>query len=114
MQFNVFNLSYEGTMELSEQLKQLVECTYREGINDAHPVPVEALGGQVNLVFEVSYELSEEGLSIGAPGRPWTDLHGNTRVAAVLEFEKPLQAAVTPMVLAADESAMVGEGVPHD
>jgi hypothetical protein len=113
MQFDVFNLSYEGTMELSEQLTQLVECTCREVINDAHPVPVEALGGQENLVSEVSCEPSDEGLSIGAPGRPWTHPHGHTCVAAVLEFEKPLQEPVTPVVLAADESAMASTGGGH-
>ena len=101
--FNVFNLSHEGTMKRSEPLKHLVECTCREVINDAHPVPVEAVGGPEHRVFEGSCEPSEEGLSIGAPGKRWTDPQDDTGVAAV-----------TRTVLAADEGTMAGTGVPHD
>jgi hypothetical protein len=99
---------------LIERLTRVVECNCREVIDNDHPVTVEAVGSQKTLVFEVDCQSGDEGLSIGAPGRPWTDPHGHTCVAAVLEFEKPRQEPVTRVVLAADESTMAGEGVPHD
>jgi hypothetical protein len=94
-------------------LTHIVECTCRAIIDSDHPLSVEAAGGQEHLVFEVDCQPGDEGLSIGAPGRPWTDPHGHTRVAAVLEGEKPLQAAVTRVVRDADESAMASTGGGH-
>ena len=98
----------------NERLTRVVECNGREVIDTDHPVPVEAAGSQEHLVFEVAGEPGDESLSIGAPGRPWTDPDGHTSVATGLEGEKPRQEAVTRVVLAADGSAMAGEGVPHD
>jgi hypothetical protein len=113
--FNVFNLSHEDVMDpLIDRLTRVVECNCREVIDNAHPVTVEAVSGQENLIFEVYCEPGDEGLIIGAPGRPWTDPPGNQRVGAVLEVEKPLQKAVTRVVLEAYESAMAGESVPND
>jgi len=97
-----------------DRLTRVVECNGREVIDKDHAVPVEAVGSQETLVFEVDGEPGDEGLILGTPGRPWPDPHGHTCVATVLEFEKPFQEPVTPVVLAADGSAMAGEGVPHD
>jgi hypothetical protein len=94
-------------------LTHVVECTCRAIIDSDHPLSVEAAGGQEHLVCEVDCQPGDEGLSIGAPGRPWTDPHGHTRVAAVLAGEQPLPAAGTIVLRAADASAMAGEGVGH-
>jgi len=48
---------------------------------------------------------------VGAPCRQWTDPHGNKRFAAILEFDKPLQEAISLVVLEAYELAMAGEEV---
>jgi hypothetical protein len=97
-----------------DRLTRVVECNGRDVIDKDHPVPVEAVGSQETLVFEVDCEPGDEGLIIGAPCRPWTEPHGHTSVAAIWEFEKPRQEPVTRVGLAADESAMAGEGVGHD
>jgi hypothetical protein len=101
-------------MERLERLTRVVECHCREVINEAHPLPVEAVGGQEHLVCEGDCQPDHEGLIIGAPYRQGSDSHGHARMAAVLDCEKPLQVAITRVVLTADEGAMVGEGVPHD
>jgi hypothetical protein len=94
-------------------LTHVVEGTCRAIIDSGHPLSAEAAGGQEHLVFEVDGQPGDEGLSIGAPGRPWTDPHGHKPFAAVLEGEQPHQEPVTRVVRAADESAMTGEGVGH-
>src|SRR5882672_10637825 len=99
---------------LIDRLTRVVECNCREVIDNDHAVPVEAVGSQENLVCEVDCEPGDEGLIIGAPCRSWTDPHGHQRVDAVWTCEQPRQEAVTRVVLAADGSAMAGEGVPHD
>jgi hypothetical protein len=104
----------EGVMKITERLKKLVTETCAAVIDDNHPLNVEAVGGQEHLVFQGSCAPGDEGLISGAPGRPWTEPHGHTRFAAVLDVEKPHQEAVTRGVHEADESAMTGEGVGHD
>jgi hypothetical protein len=94
---------------LIERRTRVVECNGRTVIDKDRPAPVEAVG-----VFEVDGQPGDEGLSLGAPGRQGTEPYGHTPVPAVLEGEKPLQKPVTPVVLAADGSAMAGEGVGHD
>jgi hypothetical protein len=100
-----------GTME---RLQAVVAFHCRQVMDEDHPLHVEAVGGQENLVFEIHCAPADAGLIIGAPCRPWTNPHGNQCFAAVLEVETPLQAAVTRVVLDASESAMAGEGVGHD
>jgi hypothetical protein len=101
-------------MKLTKRLQTRVEDTCGVVIDVEHPVSVEAVGGQKPLVFEGSCQPGDEGLMLGAPGRQGTDPHGHQRLAAVLAGEKPLPAAGTRVVRAADEAVMVGEGVPHD
>jgi hypothetical protein len=96
-----------------ERLTHVVECNGRAIIDNGHPLSVEAAGGQEHLVCEVDCQPGDEGLLLGAPGRPWTDPHGHTRVAAVLEGEKPLPEAGTIVVPEADEAVMAGEGGGH-
>jgi hypothetical protein len=101
-------------MKLTNRLQTRVEDTCRVVIDVEHPVPVEAVGGQEHRGFEGSGQPGDEGLILGAPGRQGTDPHGHQRVAAVLEGEKRLPAAVMRVVREADASAMAGEEVPHD
>jgi hypothetical protein len=100
-----------GTME---RLQAVVAFHCRQVMDEDHPLHVEAVGGQEHVVFDVHGAPEDVGLSIGAPCRHGTDPHGTPQVAAVLEFKKPLPAAVTGVVLAADESTRAGEGVQHD
>jgi hypothetical protein len=101
-------------MDLSARLPKLVEDTCRAVIDDGHDLTVEAIHDPEKRVLAVSSQPGDEGLLLGAPGRPGADPHGHTRVAAVLAGEKPPPAAVTRVVRDADASAMAGEGVPHD
>ena len=101
-------------MEPIERVQQLVHETCAAVIDDGHDLAVQAAGGHEHRVLEVSCEPGDEGLSLGAPCRHGTDPHGSTHVAAGSGWEKRLPAAVTGGVLAADESAMAGEGVHHD
>jgi hypothetical protein len=101
-------------MQLIERFRKRVEDNCREVIDGAHPRSVEAVGGLKDLGFEICCEPRDKGLIIGAPGRQGTDPHSHTRSAAVWAGEKPLPAAGTIVVRAAEESAMAGEGVAHD
>jgi hypothetical protein len=101
-------------MERIEHLRKLVEGNGRAVIDGAKPQSVDAVGGQKPLVFEVSYERGDEDLILGAPGRQGAYPHGHQHFAAVLAAEKPLQAAGTRVVRAADESARAGAGAGHD
>jgi hypothetical protein len=101
-------------MDLSARLPKLVEDHCRAVIDDGHDLTVEAIHAPEKHLLEVSSHLCDEGLLLGAPGRPGADPHGHQCVAAVLAAEKPLPAAGTRVVREADESAMAGEGVPHD
>jgi hypothetical protein len=101
-------------MKLIDCLTRVVECNGWEVIDKDHPMPVEAVGSQEILVCEVDCQPGDEGLIIGGPCRQGTEPYGHKPFAAVLEGEKPHQEAGTRVVLAADESAMVGAGVPHD
>jgi len=96
-----------------ERLTRVVECNGRTVIEKDHPVPVEAVGGQGHLIFEVDCQPGDEGLSIGAPGRQGTEPYGHKLFAAVLEGEQPHQEAVTRVGLAADGSAMASTGGGH-
>jgi hypothetical protein len=100
-------------MKAIERSRKLIEYTCGEVIDDDHPLSVEAVGGSENLVFEVHGSPGDVGLIIGAPCGPWPDPQGHHRVAAALTGEQPLEEAVTRVVLAADTSAMAGEGVGH-
>ena len=100
-------------MKYTNRLQTRVEDTCRAVIDDEHPVPVAAVGGQEHLALDVSCEPGDDGLIFGAPGREGTDPHGHTHVAAVLACEQSLPATVTIVVRAADESAMTCEGVGH-
>jgi hypothetical protein len=100
-------------MERMARLHQPVEDNRQAVIDDGHPFTVDAIRGPEHLLFEVASESSGEGLSLGAPCRQGTDPHSHQRFAAVLAGEKPLPAAGTIVVRAADESAMAGEGVGH-
>ena len=82
-------------MRRIERLKHLVEYNCREVIDAVYPPSVEAAGGSAMVVFEVHRHPSDVGLSTGAPGRPWSERHGHTRVAAVLACATPLQEAGT-------------------
>jgi len=94
-------------MELIERLRQLVHDNCAAVIDDGHDLAVQAVGGEEHMVFEVSCEPRDEGLILGTPCRHGTDPHGHTRFAAVLVSEKPLQEAVTRLVL---RSRRVGYG----
>jgi hypothetical protein len=100
-------------MKLIERLTHVVECHGWDVIDTDHPVPVEAVGRQETLVCEVDCEPGHEGLILGGPCRQGTEPYGHMPFAAVLEGEQPRQDAVTRVGLAADESAMAGEGVGH-
>jgi hypothetical protein len=100
-------------MKFTAQFQKHLEDTCQAGLDDEHPVPADAVGGQENRGFEGSGKLGDEGLSIGGICRQGTAPHGHTRSVAVLACEKPLPAAGTTVVRAADESAMTGEGVGH-
>ena len=82
-------------------------------INDGHPLTVDAIGGAEHLLCEVSSQPGDEGLLLGAPCREGTDPHVHTRLAAVLECEKRLPAAIMRVVPEADASVMAGEGADH-
>jgi hypothetical protein len=99
-----------GTMA---RLQAVVAFHCRQVMDEDLPLPVEAVGGQEHVVFDVHGAPEDVGLGIGAPCGHGTDPHGTTQVAAGLGLEKPLQAAVTGVVLDADEAAMGGEGVGH-
>ena len=101
-------------MERMARLHTPVENHGQAVIDDGPPFTVEAIHGAETRVLAVSYEPDDESLLLGAPGRQWTDPHGLMRLAAVLEVEKRLLAAVTRAVPEADASAMAGEGVEHD
>jgi hypothetical protein len=101
-------------MKLTSQFQKLLEDTCQEVLDDDHPVPADAVGGQEHWGFEGSCEPGAEGLLLGVPGRQGTDPHGHQWFAAVLAGEKPLPAAVTRVVRETDASAMAGKGVPHD
>jgi hypothetical protein len=101
-------------MERIERLRKPMEGNRREAIDGAHPLPVEAVGGQEHRGFEDSCERGDEGLTIRAPGRQGADPHGHQCLAAVLEVEKSLHEAAVRVMREADASAMAGEGVPHD
>jgi hypothetical protein len=101
-------------MKLIDCLTYVVECHGWEVIDQDHPVPVEAVGSQEILVCDVDYQPGDEGLILGGPCRQGTEPSGHKPFAAVLAGEQPHQEAGTRVVLAADESAMVGEEVPHD
>jgi hypothetical protein len=100
-------------MMFAAQFQKHLEDTCQEVLDDEHPVPVETVGGQEPLVFEGSSQPGDEGLLLGTPRRQGSDPHGHTRFAAVLAGKKPLPAAGTIVVRAADASAMAGEGVGH-
>jgi hypothetical protein len=101
-------------MKRTSQFQKLLEDTCQDVLDDDHPVPAEAVGGQKPLVFEGSSQAGAEGPLLGAPGRPGADPHDHQRVAAGLACEKRLPAAGTRVVREADESTMAGEGVGHD
>jgi hypothetical protein len=111
--FNVFNLRHEGAMKLIDRLTRVVECNGWEVIDKDHPVPVEVVGSQETLVFEVDCQPGDEGLILGGPCRQGTEPSGHKPFAAVLEGEQPHQEAVTRVGLAADESAMASMGGGH-
>jgi hypothetical protein len=95
-------------------LTHVVECPCRAIIDRGPPLSVEATGGQEYLVFEVDGEPGDKGLILGGPCRQGTAPHGHTRLAAVWTCETPRQESATRVGLAAAESTMAGEGVPHD
>jgi hypothetical protein len=101
-------------MDLSARLPKLVEDTCRAVVDDGHDLTVEAIQDPEKRVRAVSSQPGDEGLILGAPGRQGADPHGHRCVAAVLAGEKPLPAAGTRVMRAANASAMAGEGVPHD
>jgi hypothetical protein len=101
-------------MDLSARLPKLAEDNCRAVIDGGHDLTVEAIHGPERRGLAVSSQPRDEGLLLGAPGRQGADPHGHQRLAAVLEIEKPFPAAVTRGMRRADESAMAGEGVPHD
>jgi hypothetical protein len=98
----------------NERLTRVMECHCREVIDHDHPLSVEVVGSPEHLVFEVAGEPGDESLILGGPCRQGTAPHDHTRCAAVWKVETPRQEAVTRVVLAADGSALAGEGVPHD
>jgi hypothetical protein len=100
-------------MKLIARLQKHVDQNCREVIDDEHPVPVDAVGGQEGRGFDGSCKPGDEGLISRAPGRQGIDPHGHQRFAAVLAGVNPLQAAVTRVVPDADESAMASEGGGH-
>jgi hypothetical protein len=101
-------------MKLTKRLQTRVEDPCQAVIDDEHPVSVEAVGDQKPRVFKGSCQPGDEGLMLGAPGRQGTDSHGHQRLTPILACEKPLPAAGTRVVRAADESARAGAGAGHD
>jgi hypothetical protein len=101
-------------MERIAKLHQPVEDNRQAVIAYGHPFTVDVIRGPEHLLFEVASESCGEGLSLGAPCRQGTGSHGHTCFAAVLAGEKSLLAAGTIVMRVADESAMAGEGMPHD
>jgi hypothetical protein len=99
-------------MKSTAHFQKLVEDTCQEVLDDEHPVPVDAVGGQEHRGFEGSGHPGHEGLLLGTPCSQGTDPHGHQRPTAVLACEKPF-AAVMRVVRDADASVMAGEGVGH-
>jgi hypothetical protein len=101
-------------MKFTARLHKHVDHRCRAVIDADYPMLIEVVGGQVHPGFEGSCEPGDEGLILRAPDRQGTDPHGHQWFAAVLEVEKPLHEAAMRVVREADESAMAGEGGPHD
>ena len=95
------------------RLKEVVECHGQQVIDDDHPRSVHAVGGQEHRVVAGPGRPADVRLRLGAPCRQRREPHGHTRVAAVVACEKPSQTAGTRGVLAADASALAGEGMGH-
>ena len=52
-----------------DRLTHLVEANCRAVIDDDHPLAVQAVGGQENIVFEVHCAAEDVGLIIGRNGK---------------------------------------------
>jgi hypothetical protein len=100
-------------MERIAKLHQPVEDNCQAVIADRHPLTVEAIHSTEKRLLVVPSHPGHEGLLLGTPCQQWTDPHGHTRFAAVLEGEKPFPEAGTRVMRDADASAMAGEGVGH-
>ena len=100
-------------MDLTERVRQWVQSTCQQVIDDDHPLQVDTVGGQEHRVFEGHCLPEDIGLRIGAPCSHGTDRHGTTHVATVFGLEKPHPEAVTGVGLAAAMSATAGEGGEH-
>ena len=89
-------------MKLTARLQKHGDQNCREVIDDEHPVPVDAVGGQEGRGFAASCKPGDEGLISRAPGRQRIDPHGHQPFAAVMRVMRD-----------SDESAMASTGGGH-